>query len=89
MITKEKNPPVADPFITDMCHCRFISLIMAPKNAYAAVFVSNYVSCGSAKLKAFEGMSFSSLLTAQQLHPHSTAELFTHLTECLLGVIHD
>lgn len=83
MITKEKNPPMADPLITDICHCRFISLIMAPKNACAAVFVINYVSCGSAKLKAFEGMSFSSLVAVQQLHPHSTAELLMHLTECL------
>lgn len=59
MITKEKNPLIADLFMTDKCHCRFISLIMASKNGYAAVFVINYVSCGSANLKAFKRMPFS------------------------------
>lgn len=69
----KKNPLMADPFITDIPHCKFISLIMASKNACAAVFVINYISCGGAKLKAFEGTSFthsylssSSIPTAQQ-----------------------
>jgi len=50
---------MADLFITDTCHCRLISLIMASKNGYAAVFVIHYVSRGSTKLKAFKRMSFS------------------------------
>lgn len=88
MITKEKNPLMADPFIPGICHCRFISFIMTSKNAGAAVFVINYISNGSAKLKAFEGMSFthsylfsSSIPTAQML--------FMHLAESSLGVTHD
>lgn len=61
---------------------------MTSKNAGAAVFVINYISNGSAKLKAFEGMSFthsylfsSSIPTAQML--------FMHLAESSLAVTHD
>lgn len=59
MTTERKNPQIADFFITDICHCRFISLITAYKNAYAAVFVINYISSGSGNLKAFRRMPFN------------------------------
>lgn len=77
MITKNKNPLVADPFITDICHCRLISLIMASKNACAAVFVINNISCGSAKLKALEGTSFAhSYLFSSSIPQYSRAVAF-------------
>lgn len=56
---KKKDPLRADLLITEICHCRFISFIMASKNVYAAAFVINDASCGSAKIKAFKRMSFS------------------------------
>lgn len=83
-----KTPLMADPFITDICHCKFISLIIASKNACAVVFVTNYISWGGAELKAFEGTSFthsylssSSIPTAQQS--------WSCLWHSAHGVIHD
>lgn len=59
MTSERKNPQIVDFFITDICHCRFISLITAYKNAYTAVFVINYSSSDSGNLKAFIRMPFS------------------------------